>query len=316
MKTGIFIYSEQKRKENLKLTLYFLFKNYNETYKHPVKILHRYKWNDIYKEEILMGIRESCRNLIEFMELPSDLFKINVDEQQLTRTINIKPTLDWGDKEERVMNRFWTIEFWDMVKEYDFIMKLNDDTLIEEPIKEDLFKIIDVKDFNLLFNMLQIDCGVGNFGLKDYLQLKFQDKKDEINNYFNTSKITDTKSIENIKQLFKTITKKDYNKPEIDINQPVVCVDSFYITKPSFWLDKEIKEILEQIDKLGYIFYYKWSLASIISLITMVKEKEKISRCIFRMSNECHRSAYIDNDNSVKTCVPSKYSLSGCISSK
>tara|TARA_Y100000389_G_C17446090_1_gene511684 strand:+ start:1401 stop:2351 length:951 start_codon:yes stop_codon:yes gene_type:complete len=316
MKTGIFIYSEVKRKEKLKNTLYFLYKNYNDQYKHPVKILHRMKWSDLEKEEIIMGIRENCRNTIEFIELSNDMFKVNVDEQQLTRTLNIKPTLSWGDKEERIMNRFWIIEFWDFVKEYDYVMKLDDDTIIEEPIKEDFFKIIDTKNFNLLFNMLHVDCGIGNFGLKDYLQLKFQEKKDEINNYFQTTKLTDGKSIENLKQLFKTITNKDYNKPEIDVNQPVVCVNSFFIAKPSFWLDDEIKEILDQIDKLGYIYYYKWSLSSILSLITMVKDKEKISRCIFRMSNECHRSAYIDNDNSIKTNIPSNYTLSGCITSK
>ena len=208
------------------------------------------------------------------------------------------------------------IEFWDIVKEYDYVMKLNDDTLIEEPIKEDLFKIIDVKNFNLLFNMLQTDCGIGNFGLKDYIQLKFPEKKEEINSYFNTTKLTDEKSIEKLKQLFKTITKKDYNRPDIDLNKPIVCTDNFYITKPSFWLDENIQEILKQIDTLGYIYYYKWSVSSILSLITMVKDKEKISRCIFRMSNELHRSAYINKDNKIESVVPTKYTLTGCITSK
>lgn len=316
MKTGIFILSEANRIEKLKLSLYFLFKNYNETYKHPVNIFHRNKWTDLQKEELILGIRESCRSLVKFIELSNDLFKSTVDEQQLNRTLNIKPTLDWGTKDERLINRFWIIEIWDLVKEYDYIMKLNDDTIIEEPIKEDLFKIMDVKGFNFIFNMLKIDCGIANFGMKDYLQIKFQDKKEEINNYFNTSKLTDVKTIDTFKQLFKIITSKDYNKPDIDINQPVVCVDSFYITKPSFWLDSDIKEVLQHIDKLGYIFLYKWSLSTMLSLITMVVDKEKMTRCVFRMSNEHHRSAYIDFDNTIKTYVPSKYTLSGCITSK
>ena len=39
MKTGIFIFTKQNRKEYLKTTLYFLFKNYNHVYNHDVYIL-------------------------------------------------------------------------------------------------------------------------------------------------------------------------------------------------------------------------------------------------------------------------------------
>jgi hypothetical protein len=316
MKTGIFILIDISRKECLKTTLYFLFKNYNETYKHPVYLMHRTKLTELQKEEILLGIRENSRNLVSFWELSNDLFESNINEQQLTKTLNMNPILDWGDKKDRQITFFWTISIWDLLKDWDYIMKMDDDTLIEEPIKEDFFKIVDVKNFNILFNMLKVDCGISNFGLKDYLQLKFDDKKEEIDNYFNTSKITDLKVVENFKQLFKIITSKEYNKIDIDLNQPIVCIDTFYVTKPSFWLDSKMQEILKQIDQLGYIFYYKWSLSSIISLLTMVVNKDKITRCIFRMSNKKNREAYIDKNNIIRTSVPSNYILTGCMTSK
>ena len=51
MKNGIFIYTKRNRKSHIKLTLYFLFKNYNSEYKNPVYILS----TDLNKDEKTLG---------------------------------------------------------------------------------------------------------------------------------------------------------------------------------------------------------------------------------------------------------------------
>lgn len=320
MKTGIFyLFDKNNDIKNLKTSLYFLFKNFNHTYQHNVFIMH--KNGDITKDikhEILMNIRENSRNLMNFLELPDEMFEMpkHIDIDILRRIISMKPVPNWGDQNERIMNYFWSIRFWQVVNEFDYVMRLDDDLFIEEPIREDFFKIMENKNYNVMFNMLKSDCPIGNFGFKELLDQKYPEKTSEITQYFSHSKLTEYNSIEAFKSLYKVANKTEYKKTEIDLQQPIVCQDSFYITRVSFWNSSHTKQLLDIIDKLGFIFYYKWTTSSIISLLSMVQDKDKISRCIFRMSKEFHRIATRDNNNEVISNLPNSYDLSGCITSK
>lgn len=310
MKTGIFILTNKNRIDKLKTTLYFLLRNVVESFKTNINIMTIGKLSNSIKDDILYSVRESCRYLIDFIELESKLFELpkNIDENILNRSLQSNITQDWGTKDERLINRFWIIEFWKIVKDYDYIMKIDDDLFIEEPIKEDFFKIMDEKGYLLLFNILQADCPIATFGLKDFLSLFYQNKQDEIQMYFNTIRMNDMKTTENFKNLYKMVMQKDFIKQDIDLFQPIVCHDAFYITKPSFWLSEAIQTNLANLDKLGYVFYFKWSPASILSLLVMVNDKSKVSRCIFKMSNTYHRE-YIKGHS-----LPDNYKKSGCIS--
>ena len=141
------------------------------------------------------------------------------------------------------------------------------------------------------------------------------EKKDEIDSFFNTITLTDTNSINKFKQLYKIISSNDYNKNDIEINQPIVCNDMFCCFKPAFWISNDMKIILNKIKKLNYIFLYKWSFSTILSLLTMINDKNTISRCIFRMSNSSLRGISSNESETHKIPLPINYSLSGCITS-
>lgn len=319
MKTGIFYLFDNNNIQSLKTSLYFLFKHFNHVFKHNVYIMFRYgEMSKQLQDELTMNIRENSRNLLNFMELPQNIFDIptNIDKETLRRAINANPTVDWGNIDERLLNYFWGIRFWTIVKDFDYIMKLDNDLFIEEPIREDFFKIMKEKGYNMMFNMLKSDCPIANFGFKEVLEQKYPSKSSEISQFFSQSTITEYNAIESFKNIYKIANKSEYKKPDVNIFQPIVCQDCFYITKVDFWNDSNTQELLNIIDRMGFIFYYKWSISCIVSLIPMAYDKDKLTRCVFKMSKEFHRTSLKDINNNVITKMPLSYELSGCITSK
>jgi hypothetical protein len=317
MKTGIFYFIKQNDEciRQLKLSLYFLFKNFNAKFKHNVILFHTDEITS--KNEIMMGIRNEVKHLITFQKLDPNIFDISKDSKdKMNFCFDINPKIDWGTIQERLLNRFWAITFWDLVKDYDYVMKLDCDLIIEEPLRECLFEIIKSKDLVYIGNMLMIDCPLGSYGMHDYFKLKFKDKMNDSSSMFVNTKIADQDTINKFKIIYNKVTGNIFDKSEIDCNQPISYTDSLYVTKPSYWNSTEIKSILSEIDNIGYILYYKWSSASIRSMIAMILNREKISRCIFRISKSIHRESFINSDGKTEAFIPDRYELSGCVTSK
>jgi hypothetical protein len=296
MKTGIFIYSQKKNINNLKLSLYFLFKNYNSIYKHNIYILYDdYDNNDI--DEIKSGIRSEFKYLLNFKKI--DLYiPENIDNTKLNEIININFE-NWGHIYERKLNHFWLFDFWEKIgKDFDYILKLDDDLLIEEPIREDLFNIIDNRANNILFSSLKYKCPIGSFSFKNLLETNFSSDIEKINNNFTKEKINEL-----------------YNENEVELFKPIVPSDSFILMRTSFFTGNKIKPYLDRIKLLGYVFYLKWDLNLILPLLGIMHDNDKITRCIFKISKEIDRYSIYSNNKLLSNNL-SNYKESGCISKK
>ena len=70
------------------------------------------------------------------------------------------------------------------IEEYDYVMRLDDDSFIEEPLIDDLFKICKDSDANYMSNIVHIDCGICNYGMKELFTQIFPDKKENIDKLF------------------------------------------------------------------------------------------------------------------------------------
>lgn len=305
MKTAIFILSNIKRTVQLKTCLYFLFKHYNAVYKHPVIILGTFTKQQ--QNDIMDGIREECKNLISFQEI-SLITPKNIDTDKLNTCIEQCPTTEWGNLEERNEEYFWMTDFWNVhAKDYDYVMRLGDDVYIEEPIKNDFFNIIDNRANNMLFCMLENVCAIQSFGMRDFFAANFP-KNEKLDQCVVQTKVADAVTVNRIKSLFKCVYNKDYPKDDIELHQPVVCSSNFMVLRTSYFTNNDkIIPSINKIKELGYIHYLKWKTSAIYSLLAMIHNNDKISRCTFNMSFEKVRTGKL---------VPSKYSQTGCPTSK
>ena len=159
IKGAIFILTQNtiERKIYLKTCLYFLFKNFNAKFKYPVIILHEGDYTDDAKNEIITGIRMECRDFIKFKQIDNEDFCIpqHIDIDKMNSIIDFQIVPYWRNQKYRSMCYFWMKNFYKYTKEYDYVMRIDDDSIIEEPVKIDLFELMSNKDYIYLSNILR-----------------------------------------------------------------------------------------------------------------------------------------------------------------
>jgi len=310
-----------ERKIYLKTTLYFLFKNFNNNYKYPIIILHEGDYMERDKIEIISGIRGNCKDLIKFKEIDKNDFEIpqHIDNNKLERVVNTKIVPYWRNIKYRLMCNFWIKHFTKYTENYDYIMRLDDDSIIEEPIMIDLFKLLKEKNNIYMSNIIHIDCGICNFEMKELFEKIIPNiDKNKLDKLFIKADINNTKEMyKKIKELYYIINDKEYDKEgskeKITINMPKMFYNNFFITDVNFWKRKEVIDIINKIDNSGNIFYYRYGDAPIQTLIVSLLESEKIATVIFRYSKKLQRECFIDLDNNIHSYMPNDYEHSSSI---
>jgi len=321
LKAAIYILTQNnaERRIYLKTSLYFLFKNFNAKYKYPIIILHEGDYDNESQKEIILSIRGDCQSLIKFQELDSGDFKVpnHIDKNKLQKCIDIKPVPYWRNIKYRIMCNFWVKHFFKYCKEYDYVMRLDDDSIIEEPINQDIFNLMKEKDFNYMSNIVHIDCSICNYGMKEFFETIYPNKKEKLKELFMEHKLdNNSKYFNKFKELYEIINGEEYKNNTVDMNMPLMYYNNFCVTKPSLWNTNEIKNIVNEIDKKGYIFYYRWGDAPLHTLIMTLYDNKKLAKLSFKYSKRLQREAFKDDDGNLHSFMPSSYDNSSCISKK
>ena len=295
---AIFILTQNtiERKVYLKTSLYFLFRNFNKTYKYPIIIFHEGDYTNRDEKEIIEGIREEYRYLIKFKVINKEDFEIpeHIDKNKLTKSVNLQIVPYWRNIKYRLMCNFWFKNYIKYTENYDYIMRLDDDSFIEEPINEDLFKLLKDKDYIYLSNIVHIDCGICNFNMKELFIELYPDKKDIIDTLFIKSNIANNNIIfDKLKKLYYIINNNEYTRDEFELNMPIMYYNNFFITNVNFWKRDDVKNIINKIDKSGNIFYYRYGDAPLQTIIATLLEPEKITRTVFKYSKRMQRECFI-----------------------
>jgi len=306
------------RKTYLKTSLYFMFKNFNAEHKYPVIILHEGDFDSKSQDEILSGIRQSCRACVTFRALDPNDFKLpdHIDKDKLERCVNLKVVPYWRNITYRMMCRWWLVHFPKYTKGYDYVMRLDDDSLIEEPVP-DLFSWMNEKKLVYSSNLIHTDCGICCYGMKDFFRKNCPTKKDQLEKLFVNTQNIPVKAFQlmNFRSLLSITQSPDSPMNEtFNIEMPIMYYNNFFITRTSFWEREDVKNIIDKIDKNGSIFYFRWGDAPLQTLIVMLHAKEsEISQSVFKYSKRLQREAFIDDDGNYQSYMPALYSETSCM---
>lgn len=316
--SAIFILTQNtiERKIYLKTSLYFLFKNFNAKYKYPVIILHEGDYDSTSQEEIMKSVREECKYLVSFQKLDINDFTIptHIDMEKMQNSIELQPVPYWRNAKYRSMCYFWIKNFNKYTKDYEYIMRLDDDSIIEEPINMDLFDLAKSKDMNYMSNIIHIDCSICNYEMKDLFAQAFPDKFDKIKELFVEHKLdSNSPYFQNFKSLYKVLKGQEYDKGEVDLSMPIMYYNNFCITKTSFWNTTEVQDIIDKIDKCGNIFYCRWGDAPLQTIIVTLIDHTKISKVDFKYSKRLQRECFIDDKGNMHSFMPKTYDNNSCI---
>lgn len=305
------------RRTYLKTSLYFLFRNGNAEHKYPVVILHEGDYDAKSQRDILMSVRSSCRSLITFRALDPGDFEIpaHINRDKMKRCIATRATPYWRNEKYRMMCRWWLVHFPRYASGYDYVMRLDDDSIIEEPIP-DLFEWAAKKDLLYVSNFLHVDCGICCYGMKEFFERMYPTKQKEINEAFVSQQIP-MRSVEF--HPFRTLLSITQDPlPEIadkmTISMPLIWYNNFFITRPSFWLQEDVQKTIQAIDHDGSIFYFRWGDAPLQTLLVALHATPtQFSRAVFKYSKRMQREAFLGDDGEYHSYMPAEYTLSTCI---
>lgn len=320
-KSAILILTQNtiERKIYLKTSLYFLFRNFNTRFKYPVIILHEGDYDNNSINEITSSVRKECRYLIDFVKIDSSDFHVPdyIDIDKMNRCIDSAPVPYWRNKNYRLMCNFWINNFIKYCDKYDYIMRLDDDSIIEEPINTDIFKMIEEKDHNYMSNIIHVDCSICNYGMKEFFEKIMPDKMEKISELFMEHSLdSNNPHFTRFKKLYLALNDKEYEGNSVNMAMPVMYYNNFFVTKTSVWKTPEIKEIIKSINECGNIFYCRWGDAPLQTIIMKLYDNNKMTKLDFKYSKRLQRESFKDDEGTYHSYMPGNYEENSCISKK
>lgn len=319
---AIFILSQNNdvRRTYLKTALYFLFRNFNAEYMYPVIIFHEGDYTPNAQTEIINGIRRSCRHLVTFRALDAGDFITpdHIDKDKLKSCLATNPAPYWRNEAYRNMCRWWLVHMPKYASGYDYIMRVDDDSIIEETIP-DLFKWAADKNLVYASNLLHVDCGMCNYGMMEFFQKKYPERKDEIAKMFVPQQIPAGAPQVHPFRTLLSITQEVMPeiKEHITLQMPVILYNNFFITKSSFWQRPDVRELINEIDQDGSIYYFRWGDAPLHTLIVQLLAKpDEVSRSVFKYSKRLQRESFLGNGGIYHDYMPAEYKESSCVTER
>jgi hypothetical protein len=316
---AIFILTQntEAKKVYLKTNLYYLFKYFNKDYKHPVVIFHEGDFDEKLQTDIINGIRESCRSCVSFRTLDPDDFKVpdHIDSTKLERCISTAPTPYWRNVSYRSMCRWWVVHMPKYAAGYDYVMRIDDDAFIEEPLP-DLFSWAEEKKVVYASNMVHTDCGMCNYGMMEFFKSMFPEKKELIDSMFTLQNLPSRSVKIHPFRTLLSITQDPLPEigEHIPVYQPTIFYNNFFITKSSFWQREDVQEAIKKIDKNGSIYYFRWGDAPLHTLLVKIfAEPHEVKQCIFKYSKRMQRESFPGNDGMFHSYMPGLYEQTSCI---
>lgn len=316
---AIFILTQNtpERRVHLKTCLYFLFKNFNAAHKYPVRIFHEGDYDARSQHEILMGVRTSCRHLVGFVAMdPRDwALPAHIDRGRMERSIALKVVPYWRNEKYRLMCRWWVMNMHKYAAGFEYVMRMDDDSIIEENITRDLFAWAKEKELVYVSNLVHMDCGVCCYGMKEFFEERFPDKREVLQKMFVSAKIpTNVYAIPNFRGLLAIHCQSEGKTlppvPEggYEIHQPIIAYNNWFITQTAFWRREDVQATLAAVDAQGGMFYFRWGDAPIHTLVTaMHAEPQQLQRAVFSYSKRMQREAFPGDDGQFHSYMPDTY---------
>ena len=208
----------------LKNSLRFMDLNFNRQFQYPIVVFHerdfRVHFTDIMEIVPDVYFQEITFNLPNFLREP------------VSENIPCISPISY-----RHMCRFQAKLVYEepIMEGLEYYWRLDDDSLINEPIKYDVFQFMRDSDIAYGYTWIHLDSFACTLGLWEAVDKYIKEK---------------------------------HIKPEFfnEWPSPQIYYNNFEISSMVLWQSQEYKDYIEHIDKLGGIYYHRWGDAPIKSI--------------------------------------------------
>lgn len=273
---GVIVYLIKNNRDtliNLKNSLYFLYNNFLSLHNYDVILFHDELFTSDTQDDILKYLSTKPSVSIRFYKVTLET-PAWINQELMNSSITNKPVDWWRDEGYRNMCRFYSVELIKYLTNYEYYMRLDCDSFIEEPIV-DVVALCKNGSIDYVCHKTQIDCHICN------------------------------------QQLIES-TLKFMNANNINVELPICIINgntyinafynNFHITRVGFWQNEQVKQYIDFLDKTGNIYYYRWGDAPIHTLaLKMFRGKTQIMT--FKYSKRSDRGFNVDGTPSFRDCL-------------
>lgn len=233
-------------------------KNLDPDCKHDLILFHEGNISEAEQEQRMSEIPK-----LKFIDISDRCFKLPdwIDPEGGNGRMN-------GDKYERIgykhMCRFYSLQIFDYLDDYDYVMRLDDDGFIETPVGFDLFEHMEEQGAEFLYRILDWDThkptlnrfpqivhryieerGLTIPGSYDFIDVKLRtEQPPHTRHKWHTYPGLQTWS----KGVMGFCTK---------LHSILGYYSNFYASRLDFWRRPDVQDFLNYIDKDGCIYYWR-----------------------------------------------------------
>jgi hypothetical protein len=289
------------RRLYLQTSLYLLFRSFNERCRYPVLVFHE----GDFTEDSIAAIRESIagelRSLIWFRQVDTGDFRapasVTADIVEANRII----VPDARGLNYRSMCRWWIRHAARYLAPYEFYMRLDDDSFIEEILDYDPFRVVRAAGVDYASNLVHVEHPLNALGLLEMSKDLLGDT-DPLRSLFLHGDVTETVEPSSLTAFLARIPGELRQRIDTTaLSGPVIYYNNFHIARASLWSHPTIARYFEAIDQSNGIYHLRWGDAALHTIALTAAEGLTLGRFSFRYSKRYEREqgTYVNTNHPI-----------------
>ncbi|MEO7194988.1 MAG: hypothetical protein ABIZ05_09215 [Pseudonocardiaceae bacterium] len=291
---GVIVYltrNTAERRAYLQTSLYFLFRNFNGRFQYPVHIFHEGDYDLASQELVKAGVRGGLGRLLQFRQVDPEDFRVPVelDEQTVALHASLVPVA--RGIRYRLMCRWWLVHLPRYVTEFEYYMRLDDDSVIEERLAADLFEVAARYDLDFASNLIHLEHPLNAFGLEDFVRAALPQVWPRVSNVFIHRLGAPEMTGHQLSQLQRELPAplRSAARDQGTMSAPIMFYNNFQVCRTSLWSTPLAVQLVEALERHGGVLYFRWGDAPLQSILALAGPDYQVGRLVFPYSKRYER---------------------------
>lgn len=277
------------RRVYLQTSLYLLFRSFNERCQHPVLVFHEGDFSEESITAVKEGIPGGLGSLVQFRGLDTGDFHLPASVTDDIVEANRLIVPDARGMNYRSMCRWWIRHAARYLEPYEYYMRVDDDSFIEDILDYDPFEAVRTAGIDYAANLLHIEHPLNALGLLE-MSTKLLDVTGRVQSLFLRGQVADTVAPNRLTAFLARLPS--HLRQCIDttsLSSPVIYYNNFHVARTGLWSHPTIAAYFKDIDCSGGIYHLRWGDAALQTIALTATEGVSLGRFTFRYSKRYER---------------------------
>ena len=276
------------RRAYLRESIASLFSSFNATFRYPIWIFHQGDFGPDAQEQVKDDVANDLGFLIEFKLIASEEFEHPKDVTAGVVANNRKIVEDARDLSYRSMCRWWLQHFPLHVREFEYYMRLDDDSILHEPLANDPFQTAAAGGLDYVSNLVHLEHPLNALGAVEAAERFFPSASvDRLAINCRAEDVVPHAQFRTfLSELPDGLVPGSYWRT---LRSVMIYYNNFHIARPSVWASSPIREFFTDPRVTAGIYHLRWGDA-LLQTLAIAGAGLAAGRLPFRYTKRYERS--------------------------